>query len=432
METAALSTPESVARGGASPRRVFTAAWLGWTLDGFDNAIYIYVIVPALTELLPASGIVADGGNISRFAGLMFTVFMLGWACSMFWGWFADRFGRVPAMCITVLLYSIFTALCGLAPGILSFAVFRFLTGFGIGGEWAAGAPLLQESVPEHMRERLAAWLHTGTPIGFLLASIAALIVIPIGGWRGLFLIGCLPALLAIWLRMGVPESPRWLEQRKSGRPRERISALFQAGRARATWSAAGMLSCIIFGLWSSTFWVPTLIIGWQRADGASVAAAQQYGSWAGLIMSFGSLIGCGGMAWIVKWIPQRRLVAAIFFAGSLVCNVVAYLVIADLLRIFWLFMLVLPLLGFFTNGVFALYTVWLPELFPTGQRALGSGFAFSFGRVFGAFGPIIVGFVAALVGSYPIAITAISAIYLIGLPFVLIAPETGGKALEG
>ena len=369
METAALSTPESVARGGASPRRVFTAAWLGWTLDGFDNAIYIYVIVPALTELLPASGIVADGGNISRFAGLMFTVFMLGWACSMFWGWFADRFGRVPAMCITVLLYSIFTALCGLAPGILSFAVFRFLTGFGIGGEWAAGAPLLQESVPEHMRERLAAWLHTGTPIGITM---------------------------------------------------------------RATWSAAGMLSCIIFGLWSSTFWVPTLIIGWQRADGASVAAAQQYGSWAGLIMSFGSLIGCGGMAWIVKWIPQRRLVAAIFFAGSLVCNVVAYLVIADLLRIFWLFMLVLPLLGFFTNGVFALYTVWLPELFPTGQRALGSGFAFSFGRVFGAFGPIIVGFVAALVGSYPIAITAISAIYLIGLPFVLIAPETGGKALEG
>ncbi len=431
METAAVSTPRDLARTGVNPWRIFMATWLGWMLDGFDNAIYIYVIVPALTELLPASGIEASGANIARFGGLMFTVFMFGWACSMFWGWFADRFGRIPAMCITVLLYSIFTALCGVAPSILAFGVFRFLTGFGIGGEWAAGAPLLQESVPEEMRTKMAAWLHTGTPVGFLLAAIAALVVLPLAGWRGLFMVGCLPALLAIWLRLRVPESPRWRE-RKANRAKIRIATLFAAGRARATWTAAAMLSCIIFGLWSSTFWIPTLIITWQRADGASVATAQQMGSMAGFIISLGSLVGCGGMAWIVRWLPERRRVATIFFVGSLVCNILAYLVVAELLRVFWLFVLILPLLGFFTNGVFALYTIWLPELFPTEQRALGSGFAFSFGRIFGAFGPAIVGTAAAWLGSYPIAITAISLIYLIGLPFITLAPETGGRALEG
>ena len=154
-----MSSSVGVAVAAARPYRVFIATWAGWMLDGFDNAIYIYVIVPALTELLPKSGFVADHAHIARLGGLMFSLFMLGWACSMFWGWCADRFGRVPTMCATILIYSIFTGACGLAPGIVSFAIFRFLTGFGIGGEWAAGAPLLQESVPEHLRERLSGWL---------------------------------------------------------------------------------------------------------------------------------------------------------------------------------------------------------------------------------------------------------------------------------
>lgn len=426
------STPGSPAAmtATANPYRVFAAAWGGWMLDGFDNAIYIYIIVPALTELLPKSGIAATHGHIAQLGGLMFSLFMLGWACSMFWGWCADRFGRIPTMCMTILIYSIFTGLCGLAPGIISFAVFRFFTGFGIGGEWAAGAPLLQESVPEHLRVRLSGWLHTGTPIGFLLASVAALVILPLAGWRALFLLGSAPALLTIWLRLGVPESRRWLERRQSAGPRPRVRELFARGRARTTWSAALMMTCLIFGLWSSTFWIPTLVITWQTSNGVPAAEAQHLGSMCGFILSLGTLLGCVGMPWIVRWIPRRKSVAALFFLGSLICNVTSYYLIVLVLKDFRLFMFTLPFLGFFTSGVFSLYTIWLPEMFPTMQRALGSGFAFSFGRVLGAVGPLIVGALAAGFGSYPLAITAVSMIYLLGLLCVALAPETAGQPL--
>ncbi|MFM0239051.1 MFS transporter [Paraburkholderia phytofirmans] len=426
-----MSSSVGVAVAAARPYRVFIATWAGWMLDGFDNAIYIYVIVPALTELLPQSGFVADHAHTARLGGLMFSLFMLGWACSMFWGWCADRFGRVPTMCATILIYSIFTGACGLAPGIVSFAIFRFLTGFGIGGEWAAGAPLLQESVPEHLRERLSGWLHTGTPIGFLLASAAALVILPLGGWRVLFLIGSAPALLTIWLRLGVPELRRWQEQRCAKGSRARVRDLFAPGMSRTTWSAALMMTCLIFGLWSSTFWIPTLVITWQRAGGASVADAQYLGSLSGLILSVGTLAGCVAMPWIVRWIPRRKSVATVFFSGALICNVTSYFGIVVLLKSLPLFLITLPLLGFFTSGVFSLFTIWLPEMFPTMQRALGSGFAFSFGRVLGAAGPSIVGALAAIFGSYPLAITAVSLIYLVGLFCVKWAPETAHRALQ-
>ena len=113
--TASVTSPAGRAVQ-AGTYRVFAATWLGWMLDGFDNALYIFVIVPALSELLPASGIAASPARIGQFGGLMFSVFMLGWACSMVWGWCADRFGRVPALIATILLYSIFTGFCGLAP----------------------------------------------------------------------------------------------------------------------------------------------------------------------------------------------------------------------------------------------------------------------------------------------------------------------------
>jgi MFS family permease len=427
--TGAIADSNAAIKG--SPYKVFAAAWAGWMLDGFDNAIYIYVIVPALTELLPASGMAATRGNIAQIGGLMFSIFMLGWACSMFWGWCADRFGRIPAMCATILIYSLFTGACGLAPGVLSFAIFRFLTGFGIGGEWAAGAPLLQESVPEHLRERLSGWLHTGTPVGFLLASVAALTVLPVFGWRGLFLLGSVPALLTIWLRMRVPESPRWLEAKRTKTERPRVRELFQGAQARTTWGAASMMTCLIVGLWSSTFWIPTLVNTWQRADGATAAAAQHMGSLAGLIMSFGTLAGCVGMPWIVRAIPRRKTVAMVFFVGCLVSNLTAYGLIVLVLKNFNLFMTVLPVLGFFTSGVFSLFTIWLPEMFPTTHRSLGSGFSFSFGRILGALGPTAVGALAAGFGSYPLAISVVSLIYLLGAFFIRLAPETAGKPLQ-
>ena len=407
-----------------SPYRVFWATWFGWMLDGFDSSMYSYILVAALTELLPASGLEASRVNVGFYGGLLFSIFMLGWACSMVWGWAADRVGRVRVMCWTVLVYSVFTALCGFSTGLVMFAVFRFVAGFGIGGEWAAGTPLLHESVPEAMRVRLAGWLHTATPTGLFLAAFATLVCANTFGWRGMFFLGVAPALLTVYLRRSIPEP------RRGARVALPFRALFQGMQARVTWSAGLMMACIIFGLWSSNFWAPTVVITRLMAEGATARHAQTIGAVCGLITNVGTLAGCLLMPWITARLGGRRRTATVFFVGSVVAVVLSYSIAIQHLDSLTLFMVLLPVLGFFTNGVFALYTIWLPEMFPSALRGAGAGFSFSFGRVLGAAGPMLVGACAALTGSYPTAISLLSVVYIIGLPFILMAPETAHRAL--
>jgi MFS family permease len=410
-----------------SPHKVFWATWFGWMLDGFDSSMYGYILVGALTDLLPASGIEPSRANIGIYGGLLFSIFMLGWACSMFWGWAADRYGRVRIMCWTVLVYSVFTALCGLSTGIVMFALFRFVAGFGIGGEWAAGTPLLHESVPENSRVRLTGWLHTATPTGLFLAALVTLVGGGLLGWRGMFFLGILPALLIAYLRSNIPEPVR---ARSSAGTAASFSALFAKHQARTTWAAALMMACIIFGLWSSNFWAPTVIATKLIASGATPAHAQQMGAVAGLITNVGTLIGCLLMPWITGRLGSRRWTAVLFFIGSLLSVVVSYEVAIEHLNNLTLFMILLPILGFFTNGVFGLFTIWLPEMFPSVLRGAGSGFAFSMGRVLGAAGPTLIGALAAMTGSFPLAISLLSLIYIVGLPFIAMAPETANQPL--
>jgi MFS family permease len=420
------ATVAPAVRAAASPQKIFWATWFGWMLDGFDSAVYGYVLVGALTELLPASGIEASRANIGLYGGLLFSIFMIGWACSMVWGWAADRYGRVRIMCWTVLVYSVFTAACGLSTGVWTFALFRFLAGFGIGGEWAAGTPLLHESVPEHTRVKLTGWLHTATPTGLFLAALATLFAGSALGWRGMFLLGILPALLIAFLRTSIPEPVR-----KRGAAKPSFAALFARGQAKITWTAAALLSCIIFGLWSSNYWVPTVITTKLLAAGATPAHAQQVGAISGLITNVGTLIGCLVIPWITSRLRSRRRTAVLFFIGALISVVVSYEVAIEYLDNLTLFFVLLPVLGFFTNGVFGLFTIWLPEMFPSHLRGAGSGFAFSFGRILGAAGPTLIGAISAATGSYPLTISLLSLIYVVGLPFLALAPETAGRRLQ-
>ena len=410
----------------ASPTRIFWATWAGWMLDGFDSAAYGLLLVSALNELLPLSGIEASKANIAVYGGIGFSVFMLGWACAMLWGWLADRIGRVVTMCLTILAYSVFTALCGLTFGVTSFLILRFFVGFGVGGEWVAGTPLLHESVPESMRVRLAGWLHTATPTGIILASGLALLVVPIAGWRGMFLLGILPAFLTIYLRWKIPEP------RRAPLPKEvsTLGSLFTGQQARVTWAAALMIACGLLGVWSSSFWIPTDVATRYIASGHTLAVSQQMASFASLATNFGTLAGCFFMPWIAHWFGSRKKVAVIFFAASLICNVLAYYVLLERMDNLYLFLITVPLLGFFTNGVFALFTVWLPELFSGASRGSGLGFTFSLGRILAAAGPLMIGALAAHIGSYPIAISLVSAIYIPGILFVVLGRETAGKTL--
>lgn len=427
MTITGVAASAAAAPAAVSPRKIFWVTWLGWMLDGFDSSIYSYVLVAALSELLPASGIAVSPANIGLYGGVLFSIFMLGWACSMVWGWAADRYGRVRIMCWTVLVYSLFTALCGLSTGIVMFAIFRFIAGFGIGGEWAAGTPLLHESVPEETRVRYAGWLHTATPTGLFLAALVALGAAPTLGWRGLFLLGILPALLIAYLRFNVPEPPR---PRPLDRSQQSVGALFAPGQAQTTWAAAMMMACIIFGLWSSNFWAPTVVITKLTAAGATHAHAQAMGAVAGLVTNVGTLLGCLLMPAITERLGSRRKTAVLFFLGALISVAVTYEVAIARLDSLTLFFVALPVLGFFTNGVFGLFTIWLPEMFPSMLRGAGSGFAFSLGRILGAAGPTLIGTLAAATGSFPLAISLLSLIYIVGLPFIALAPETARRPL--
>ena len=410
---------------------MFWAAWLGWMLDGFDATMYIYVLSAAVTELLRHEGRAASTASVALYGGYFFSIFMLGWACSMVWGQLADRIGRVRVMCLTILTYSVFTGLCGLAPNLFLFGVFRFLAGFGIGGEWTAGVTLLHESLPEEMRVRYAGWLHTATPVGITLAA-AASFLFPWIGWRGAFWIGALPALLVLYLRRKIPEPEKW-KARTNARTKDAAPSameLFRRPLARSAWPAALMVACAIFGLWSTSYWAPTFVITRVVAEGGTAAAGQKLASFAGLFGSVGTLAACLISPWLARAFGSRRLTGTFFFVGSLVLAIFAYAYAARPSRSLTLFLVLLPLVGFFTNGVFALYSIWLPEMFPSVHRAFGAGFAFSFGRVLGALGPTVVGMLVGITGSYPMAIATAALIYLVGLPFTFLSVETGNRPL--
>src|SRR5512142_1847118 len=191
-------TTTSVRRRRLTPNQVrgFWAAWGGWALDGMDSFIYALVLVPALTELLPKSGLPVNGGTIGYYGGVLFALFLVGWGLSFIWGPVADRFGRVRTLMLTILCYSVFTFAGAFAVNVWQLGVFRLLAGIGIGGEWTLGGILVAEEWPEERRILGGSAMHTGYYFGTLLAALANFTIGAHFGWRAMFLLGGSPALL--------------------------------------------------------------------------------------------------------------------------------------------------------------------------------------------------------------------------------------------
>ena len=409
--------------------RGFWAAWGGWALDGMDSFLYALVLVPALRDLLPRSGIAATQANIGFYGGVLFATFLAGWGFAFLWGPFADRFGRVRTLVLTILCYSLFTFLGCAATSIWQLAVFRFLAGAGIGGEWTIGGVFVAEEWPETRRLQGASWMHTGYYFGTFLAAIVNYTVGAHHGWRAVFAVGGTPALLVAFIRYSVRESARWQERSGKLTARQSFAALFSAEYRRRTAVNAALVLVSMVGLWAGSVYVPSSVTYLATHQGMSAPDAARTASWAGMLLSFGTILGCLGVPALATRFGRRGALAC-YFALMFVCIAVGfghvfYLAEQALLK----FLACLFFLG--VGGAnFAVYTLWLPEQYRTECRGSAFAFATSFGRFIAAGVTFLVGAGVSRMGTIgtPVAITSVA--FLLGLALLPWAVETRGKEL--
>ena len=418
---------------------VLLMTWLGFLFDLMDSTLYTMVMGPALQDLL---GPAASVQNIGWYGGLIFSIFLVGWALGgIVFGVLADYLGRKRTLMITILIYAVFTGLAGLAGSWWELGAYRFLTGLGVGGEWAAGAAILAETWPEKARAKGAAMLQTSAGMGYLAAALVYLLVGGYG-WRLVFLAGAFPAVLLFFIRRTVRESERWMATVRNGdiatvrgasdgaKVRRSDLTLFQIfgrGLRRDTLVGSVLASIANFGFWGVSAWVPALIQNRIAADPSLAAGmtVSAYVSYAIMVLTLGSLPGYAMVAVLADW-WGRKAMFAVFFIGAALSAPMIFLGPWTLSQM----LLLLPFLGFFTLGIYAGFPIYLPELFPTHLRTTGAGFCFNIGRVVSAAGPFLTGVVVLYTGSFEYAISALSGVYLFGPVTLLFARETKGQLL--
>jgi MFS family permease len=408
---------------------VLFVAWLGWVFDAMDAMIYALVLQPALRELIPKSGIAATGDAIGWYGGIIFSVFLIGWALGgVLFGVLADRFGRTRVLVFTILIYAVFTGMAALSQTWWQLGIYRFLTALGIGGEWAAGASLVAEVWPEDKRAKAAGLLQSAWAAGFFAAALIFRILSG-SGWRVIFVVGVAPAVVALFVRMWVKEPDRWLKARdeEKARPatKPKLIELFSPTLRRQTLVGSGLAFVAVFGLWGATNWTPTLLRALPELKALDPAAINSRISYAMMVLNVGALVGYLTFGPLADRFG-RRAIFGLMCIGSLVMLPVTFLTPRSYLHV----LLLLPLLGYFNNGIFSGFPIYLPELYPTRLRATGTGFCFNVGRVLASVGPFLTGWLVTALGGFGRAASAIALIYLVGLCLLPFAPETKGKPL--
>jgi len=409
---------------------VLFVAWLGWVFDSMDSTIYALVLHPALDDLLGGRGGGVSQEAIGWYGGLIFSIFLLGWAAGgVAFGVLADRFGRTRTLVFTILVYAVFTGLAALSRTWWELALYRFLTALGIGGEWAAGAALVAEVWPESKRAKAAGMLQSAWAAGFLIAAVVNLLMSG-HGWRVIFLVGVAPAVVALFVRLWVKEPERWVKARQEeqaapgARPRK-LRELFRPSLRRSTLAGSGLAFVAVFGLWGATNWTPTLVRSLPDLQGLAPAVLTSRVSYATMMLNAGALVGYLTFGPLADRFG-RRWAFALMCVGSLLLLPVTFLAPRSYAHV----LLLLPFLGFFNNGIFSGFPIYLPELYPTRIRATGAGFCFNVGRVLASTGPFLTGFLVTALGTFGRAASAIALIYLVGLLILPFAPETNGKPL--
>ena len=421
---------------------VLFAAWLGWGFDIFDGLLFNYVAPNCVPTLLG----IGIGSAAARHAtlfwtGLLTSLLLLGWATGgVLFGWVADRIGRTRTLLLTMLVYALGTAACAFAPNIWVLMAFRLIASLGIGGEWAAGAAMVAEVMPENKRVTAGALLYTSAPMGLFLATFVNLQVaghwfrdVPELSWRYVFLFGLIPAAVAFIVRLFVREPERWQKVAQSTIP-PRIAELFSPQYRALTLSGFLMAFVALLAWWSSNAFIPVVATG--LAQTAAKAQGLDKSATLGLVEHWKFVATCcfnlGGLLGTLLTIPAakylgRKPMFAIYYAVSAASILVTFgLDLPAEIRLYMYF-----IIGLSVFGVFGSFTYYLPELFPTRLRGTGTGFCYNIGRVFAAAGPFLVGTIASRGATAALDVLLwVGFVPLLGLVFMPWVIETRGRPL--
>ncbi len=394
------------------------AAWLGWFFDGLDLHLYTIVATPFVAQLLKAS---QTSDAVRDTSSWIQASFLIGWALGGgIFGRVGDRLGRSRALMLTILTYALFTGLSYFAQNWQQLLVYRFLAALGIGGEWAVGASMLSETWPAKWRHWVAAVLQTGVNLGILLAMLAGSILISLLKLevRTVFLVGVLPALLVLWIRRAVPEPIEWqIAKRTASDKQPRFVDLFRGNVRRITIAAILVCATSLAGHWAFMFWLTQHlrnlpdVASWSDAEKSQLAIA-------GLTLVVGaSTVGNFVAAALAKRIGYRSAIIVIFLC-YFATMFGAYRVPQSHESMYaWL-----PAIGV-CQGVFALFTMYLPPLFPTLLRTTGAGFCYNIGRIAAAFGTVYLGSFGDA-GNYRMALLYTSFLFVPAAAFAMLLPE--------
>ena len=414
---------------------VLLVAWLGWVFDSMDGTLFSLVQRASMTELMgPGATDAAIGFNSS----VVFSVMLLGWAMGgIGFGIIADYIGRTKALAITILIYSLFTGLSAAAHSWEQLAACRFITGLGLGGEWAAGAALVAEVWPDRLRAKAGSMLQSAAAFGYFFAALITRIV-DIASWRYVYLVGAVPAIFVLFIRLMVKEPQRWIEVRDrrvlakaEGRHKATeldaftLKQLLSPKLRRDTLVASALAFTVLLALWGATMWIPRVILEAGEREGLSGADQNRYATYAVMLLNGGSLFGYLGFGPLADRFGRRPAFLC-FFTGGVILFPVTFLMTTGITQIF----LLLPLVGVFTLGITSGFPIYLPELFPTRVRTSGVGLCYNLGRIVTAGGVLITGTLVGFFGSYAKAASAVSLIYVLGMFVLIFARETRGQRL--
>ncbi len=391
------------------------AAQLGWMLDAMDIMFYAFALTAIQNEFKLSS---AEAGAL---ASVTLVASAIG---GIFFGTLADKIGRARALVFSIISYSIFTAMTATAQSVAWLILWRCLVGFGMGGEWSAGSVLVSETWPAEHRGKAIGIMQAGWAIGYILAAIISAVILPVFGWRDLFVVGILPSFLTLWIRRNVHEPAIWIQNKENhkGKMANSLLIIFKKPLLKKTLTASLLTTSVLFAYWGLFTWMPSFLSKPIEQGGAGLGIVKS-STWI-VPMQIGAFFGYLSFGFLADRFGRRPVFLSFLIAAALLVPLYGQLARHDILLL-----IIGPFIGFFGHGYFSVFGAMLAELFPTNIRGTAQGFTYNVGRAFSAFAPFVVGALADHHGiGSAFALTAF--FFLLGAVIIFLLPETKGQKL--